>query len=105
MEEIIKEIAQIDSVAVSNRMSSQQVLEERRRGYEQQIETYHQETIQKARERAEKIYNEIIMAGETRCHVEADQSRESVSTMQNRYFEVEKILLNEVFDELFGVEG
>lgn len=105
MEEIIKQIAQIDSVAVSNRENSEQALKERRQNYEREMQTYREERLKKAKEQADRLYNEMVMNGEADHSLERDKSKRATEELQNRYAEIEKVLLNEVFDQLFGVEG
>ena len=105
MEEIIKQIAQIDSVAVSNKENSEQALKDRREQYEKEIIAYREETLTKAKERAEELYNEIIMTGKTGNSLETEKSRKTAVVTQNKYFEIEPVLLNEVFNEIFRVEG
>lgn len=105
MEEIIKQIAQIDSVAVSNRANSDRALKEKRQKYENEILAYREDKIRSANKQAEEIYNQIIITGETGSHLETEKCRKSALETQNRYLEIEETLLNEVFNELFRVEG
>ena len=105
MEEIIKQIAQIDSVAVSNRANSDRALKEKRQKYENEMLVYREERIQSAHKQAEELYHQIIMTGETGNHLEIEKCKKSALETQNRYLEIEEALLNEVFNELFRVEG
>ena len=83
MNEMIKQIAQIDSVAVSNRRNSEQALKERKEQYEKEILDYN---------------------GETDHNLEEEKCKKLARAVQNRYLELEEILLNQVFNELFRVE-
>lgn len=105
MNEIIKQIAQIDSVAVSNRKDSEQALKEKKERYEREILAYREENLKKANERANEIYSQIIETGETGHSLEEEKCKKLALVAQNRYLEVEEKLLNEIFDELFRVEG
>ncbi|MBP3888935.1 MAG: hypothetical protein J6F30_15015 [Cellulosilyticum sp.] len=105
MDDIIKQIAQIDSVAVSNRRNSEEALQEKRKAYEKQMSDYYETRIQKAKEKAEQIYSQIVSSGEDEHHIESEKSRKSMVTIQNYYTEIEQTLLDEVFNELFKVEG
>ena len=105
MDEIIKQIAQIDSVAVSNRRNSEQALQDKRKAYENQMKDYYQTSIQKAHEKADKLYQQIVSLGQDGHSVESEKCRKSVVAIQNYYREIEETLLNEVFNELFKVEG
>lgn len=105
MEEIIKQIAQIDSIAVNTKANGEEALKDKKQQYEKEMADYREETLSKARERAQDLYNEIVNAGETGHELEEEKSRKSALVAQNRYLEIEASLLNEVFGELFGVEG
>lgn len=105
MEEIIKQIAQIDAVAISNKESSEKALKEKREQYENEILTYREENLAKAREQAKVLYDQIIMTGETGHNLEAEKCRKTAVMAQNRYLEIEESLLNEVFNEIIRVEG
>lgn len=105
MEEIIKQIAQIDYVAVSNRQNGEQALQERRAQYEKEMLTYREETLAKAHKKADEIYNKIVLKGEQGHDLAASDCQKVISNAKNKYLEIEQVLLNEVFDELFGVEG
>ena len=105
MEDIIKQIAQIDSVVVSNRENSEQALKAKRQQYEKEMLTYREECIKQANEKADQIYNQIIRSGEKDHRLEIEKNRKSATQARNRYLEIEEILLNEVFEELFKVEG
>ena len=104
MNEIIKQIAQIDSVAVSNRKNSEQALKERKEQYEKEILDYREASLKRANEKANEIYNQIIGTSETGHHLEEEQYKKLSLVAQSRYLEIEETLLNEVFDELFRVE-
>lgn len=104
MNEMIKQIAQIDSVAISNRRNSEQALKERKEQYEKEMLAYREESLKRANERANEIYNQIIETGETGHSLEEEKCKKLALVAQNRYLEIEEILLNEVFDQLFRVE-
>ncbi|MBE6022908.1 MAG: hypothetical protein E7231_06710 [Cellulosilyticum sp.] len=105
MEEIIRQIVQIDSVAVSNRNNSEQALKEKRSQYEKEMLTYREEKICKAQEKADALYQQIVMRGEQSNVAEIEKCRQLAKASQNRYLEVEADLLDEVFNDLFRVEG
>lgn len=105
MEEIIKKIAQIDSVAVNTRANSEEALKEKKQQYEKEMADYRKETIEKAKERAQDLYKQIIDAGQTGHNLEEEKSKKLALVAQNRYLKVEEKLLSEVFTQLFGVEG
>lgn len=105
MEEIIKQIAQIDSVAVSTKKNSEQALKNKQQQYEKEMIDYREETLAKAKQRAQELYHEIVNTGETGHNLEEERSKKLALVAQNRYLNREEALLNDVFDELFGVEG
>lgn len=105
MEDIIKQIAQIDSAAVNTRKDSEQALKEKKQQYEKQISDYKEETLAKAKAHAEELYEQIVNAGETGHDLAEEKSKKLGLEAKNRYLKVETALIHEVFDELFGVEG
>lgn len=104
MNEMIKQIAQIDSVAISNKRNSEQALKEKKEQYEKEILDYREESLKKANEKANEIYNQIIATGKIDHHLEEEKCKESAQAVQNRYLELEEVLLNQVFNGLFRVE-
>lgn len=104
MEEIIKQIAQIDSVAVSNRNNSEQALKEKRHQYEEEMRLYRENSLKKAEEKAKEIYKEIVSLGESGNQVEAAKCRQNTQAVTNKYLESEELLLKEVLNELFTLK-
>lgn len=105
MEDMIKQIAQIDSVAVNTRKNNEQALKEKKQQYENEMTSYREETLAKAKKQAEEIYEQIVSSGMTGHNLEEEKCKKLALVAQNKYLRVEDVLLNEVFDELFGVEG
>ena len=104
MEEIIKQIAQIDSAALSNRKSSELALKEKKEKYEIEMVAYSERVISQAKAQAEKIYNQMIMSSEISYDEEVGRCRSLASEIQSHYLKIEAELLDEVFSELFRVE-
>lgn len=105
MDEIIKQIAQIDSVAINTKKNSEEALKDKKQQYEKEMADYREETLAKAKERAQELYNEIVNAGETGQKLEEEKSKKLAFAAQNRYLQLEEGLVDEVFAALFGVEG
>lgn len=105
MDDIIRQIAQIDSVAVNNKKSNEQTLKSKREQYEKEISSYREEQLKKAHERADELYKEIIATGEAAYCLEEEKCKKLALEAHNRYLGIESTLLNEVFEELFRVEG
>lgn len=105
MNEMIKQIAQIDSAAVSNRRNSEQALIEKKEKYEKEMLNYREERLKNANERAREIYGQMIESGEREYHLQEEKCKQLVLVAQNRYLELEEVLLEEVFNKLFKVEA
>lgn len=105
MNEMIKQIAQIDSAAVSNRRNSEQALIEKKEKYEKEMLNYREERLKIANERAREIYNQMIESGEKEYYLQEEKCKQLVLVAQNRYLELEEVLLEEVFNKLFKVEA
>lgn len=105
MEDMIKQIAQIDSVAVNTRKNNEQALKEKKQQYENEMASYKEEMLAKAKKQAEELYEQIVSSGMTGHNLEEEKCKKLALVAQNKYLRVKDVLLNEVFDELFGVEG
>lgn len=105
MEEIIKQIAQIDSVAASNRKNSEQALKEKRHQYEEEIRLYRESSLKRANEKAKEIYKEIVSLGESGNQVEAQKCKQDTQAVVQHYEASEKKLLEEVLSELFKIKS
>lgn len=103
MEEIIKQIAQIDSVAASNRKNSEQALKEKRHQYEEEIRLYRESSLKKANERAKEIYKEIVNLGESGNQLEAKKCKQDTQAVIEHYKAAEAQLLKEVLSDLFKI--
>ena len=105
MNEMIKQIAQIDFAAVSNRRNSEQTLKEKKEKYEKEMMDYREERLKNAHERAKEIYNQMIESGEKEHDLQEEKCKQLALVAQNRYLELEDSLLEEVFNKLFKVEA
>lgn len=105
MEDIIKQIVQIDSAALSTRKDNEQLLKLRQEQYEKKMEDYKKEVFEKAELKANAIYEQILGESMKQFHLEEEKNKHRVLTMENHYVEVKDQLLKEVFMKLFGVEG
>ena len=105
MEDIIKQIAQIDSVADSNRENNEKILKEKRQQFELEMQYYRKEKLEKAREQAKAIYDQVLSIGEMRHSEEVQKCKEEISMVKERYKHIEQALLDKVFSQLFRVEG
>ena len=105
MNEMIKQIAQIDSAAVSNRRNSEQNLKEKQEKYEKEILDYREERLKAAQERGKEIYNQMIESGQKELTLQEEKTKQLTLIAENRYLELEETLLEEVFNKLFKVEA
>lgn len=105
MEDIIKQIIQIDSTALSTKQNSEESLRLKKEHYEEQMKNYKEDVLKKANQRAEELYNQIIESGMGQYKIEEEKSKQVSLLIENRYLQVEDTLLNKLFNELFIVEG
>lgn len=105
MEEIIKQIVQIDSVAMGTRKSNEETLRLKKEQYEKEMSAYKEEVISKARQRAGEVYEQIVGAGMQNYQLEEEKCKQSALAIENRYLQVEECLLGSLFNEIFKVEG
>ncbi len=105
MEDIIKEIIRIDSVAVDTREKSEASLKERQLQYENQIKSYKMSVIEAAEKKAQEQYEQIVEMGNKEYTLEEERSKKATLLLANRYLQIEAQVLDQVFNELFPVEG
>lgn len=103
MEEIIRQIAQIDAVAASNRKNSEQALNEKRNQYEEEMRIYRETSLATAEEKAKEIYREIVSLGKSGNQLEAEKSKQNAQAVMNHYIKSEEQLLKEVLDDILKV--
>lgn len=104
MQDIVKQIIQIDSIAYTTKQNNEEMLKEKRQQYEEQMRVYREETIEKAQQRADELYNQIVEAGMHQYQMEEEKSKQVALLIENRYLQIEKSLLDRIFNELFNVE-
>ncbi|MGL5675332.1 MAG: hypothetical protein ACRDDX_02865 [Cellulosilyticaceae bacterium] len=105
MEEIIQEIAKIDSRIRASKSQSEERIEARRKYYETQMEIYETERIKEANEKSEELYKGIIVGAEQQAQFEEEKAKQMALLVENRYLQVEGKMLEALFDKLFIVEA
>jgi len=105
MEDIIKQIIQIDSTALSTKQNHEELLRLKKEKYEEQMKAYKEDVLEKANQRAEELYNQIIEGGVGQYKIEEAKSKQIALLIENRYLQIEKTLLNKLFNKLFIMEG
>lgn len=105
MEDIIQEIAKIDSRVHMSKTQSEARIEVRRKYYEEQMETYEKERLKEAAQKGEELYNSIIAASEQQFKFEEEKAKQISLLIENKYLQVEQTMLTEIFNKLFAVEA
>lgn len=105
MEEILNQIIQIDSSALIAKQKNEELIKFKQDQYEEKIKKYRDEVIQKANERAEELYKQIIENGMKQYQIEEEKNKQVELAMKNRYLQIEEKLLEQLFNEIFVTEG
>ena len=105
MEDIIQEIAKIDSRVHTTKSQSEERIEARRKYYEEQMEIYETERLKEAEERATLTYDQIMLAAEQQFKFEEEKAKQITLLIENRYMQVEETLIETLFNKLFVVEA
>ena len=105
MEDIIQEIAKIDSRVKMSKAQSEERIEARRQYCEKQMEIYEAERLKEAKEKAESVYASIIEATNQQYQFEEEKAKQVTLLIENRYLQVEDKLIEELFNKLFAVEA
>lgn len=104
MEEIIKQIIQIDSVALNTKQKNEEELKLRKKVYEEEMKQYKENKLARARKKADELYTQIIENALTEAQFQEEKSKKMALGIQNRYLQSESVLLDKIFKELFLVE-
>lgn len=105
MEEIIKQIVQIDSVALNAKKNGEELLKSKRHQYEEELKFYREKTLEEAKKKGEAIYQQVLSSGEKSYRQEEEKCRRIAQNLENYYLQIEEKLLEQVFEALFKVEG
>jgi hypothetical protein len=104
MEEIIKQIIQIDSVALNTKQKNEEELKLRKKVYEEEMKQYKENKLTRAQKKADELYTQIIENALTEAQFQEEKSKKMALGIQNRYLQSESVLLDKIFKELFLVE-
>lgn len=105
MEDIIQEIVKIDSRVHASKTQSEERIDARRKYYEEQMEAYAKERLEKTKIKAEALYESIVLGANQQAQFEEEKAKQMNLLVENRYLQVEEKMLQEVFDKLFMMEG
>lgn len=105
MEDIVKQIADIDSIAEEKRKSVEDNIKDSKEKYEKQMATYKKEHIEAANAEAKRIIDDLVSQGEAIAAAEEAKSQSIIKKVKDAYVKIEDGLLDEIFNELFEVEG
>lgn len=104
MQEVIEQIMQIDCKAYENKTKNVEKLEERRKQYEAQMKAYEAEKVGEAQRQADLLYQKMVEVGKESSRVEEEKSKQVALQIENKYLQIEAILLTEIFEALFVLE-
>ncbi|WP_069997115.1 hypothetical protein [Cellulosilyticum sp. I15G10I2] len=104
MEDIIKQIIQIDSIALSTKQNNEELLRLRKEQYEEEMKIYEEQTIKEANKKAEELYNQVIAGGMLQCQLDEERCKQATLLIENHYLQVENLMLDKLFNELFLAE-
>lgn len=105
MEEIIKQIMDIDDVTLNNKRQNEQIVRQKKESYEKQMALYKEEKMQEAKQKAQMLQEQMIEAAKQEYSLQEEKSKKNAMLLENKYIQIESSLLNQVFEELFGVVG
>ncbi|MHC1750217.1 MAG: hypothetical protein AB9856_18265 [Cellulosilyticaceae bacterium] len=105
MEEIIKQIMDIDEATLNSKRQNEQTIKQKKESYENQIAQYKEEKMKEAQEKAQLLQEQIIETGKQEYHLHEEKSKKNAMLLENKYIQIENSLLDQVFEELFGVVG
>jgi hypothetical protein len=105
MEDIIKQVIQIDSIALNTKQMNDESLKLKIQQYEEEMSAYKEDVLEKTNQRANELYEHIIESSMGQYNIAEEKSKKTALLIENRFLQIEKELLDKVFYEIFAVEG
>lgn len=105
LKDIIEQIIEVDSLAFENKTKNEQILSSKKQEYEKKINIYRTEKLEAAKKNAQQI------AEETEAFIfDNEKSQNSKiqtisSAIDKNYKQIEKDLIQKIFNKLFVLEG
>lgn len=105
LKDIIDQIIEVDSLAFENKTKNEQILSNKKQEYEKKINSYRTEKLEAAKKNAQQI------AEETEAFIfDNEKSQNSKiqtisSAIDKNYKQIEKDLIQKIFNKLFVLEG
>ncbi len=105
MKDIIEQIIEVDSLAFENKSKNEQILSNKKQDYEKTINSYRIEKLDAAKKKAQQIVEEneaFILSNEK---AQSSKIQQISSAIDKNYKQVEKELIQKIFNKLFVLEG
>ena len=103
MKEVIEEIARLDAQAFENELKNKSTLFRQRQKYENGMEKYREYKIKEANESAKASYDRAIDKARSEYLEKEAEMKQKAELLEKRYLEVEREVLDTVFEKLFSV--
>lgn len=105
MNDIIKQIIEIDSVAFEKKNSNEELLIKKKQEYEYQISSYRKEKIEEAKKRAQIIADNVDVYIKESEKQESEKLVNISSIIDTNYKKSENELVDTIFNKIFALEG
>ena len=105
MKDVINQIIQIDTLADQNKKKNGDLLDNRKKDYMDKLATYRNEKIAIAKKNSELI-NQSIQENLSKQESNNNNKIKNVAVeMEKKYLQVEKDVMQKIFNKLFVLEG
>lgn len=105
MKHIIDQIMQIDTAAYKNEQKNKTILGHQKNIFDNEIRRYRVQKLKEANDKANSIYNEIMKKARTEYNRQEMEMETKSEQMTRRYQQVERDVIENIFDRIFSKEG
>lgn len=103
MKEVIEEIARLDAQAFENEQKNKSAIFLQKQKYENEMKKYRSNKLEEANESAKASYDRVIEKARSEFLEKEAEMKQKAELLEKRYLEVEKEVVDIVFEKLFSV--
>lgn len=105
MKDVINQIIEIDKLAVQNNKKNGEILVNSKKDYMDKLEAYKNSKIAIAKKNADLINQSIQENLSKQENINNNKIKNLTVEMEAKYLQVEKDVMNKIFNKLFVLEG
>ncbi|MGE5613683.1 MAG: hypothetical protein ACM3XR_04695 [Bacillota bacterium] len=102
MKNVIEQIAAIDAVAFENERKNEEILNNKRKQYENVLRKYREQKLKRARSEADSLYEQIIAKTREELQAKEAELKNKTEQLEKNFKKMEKQIIKSIFDMLFN---